>query len=187
MPTVLIRVTGSGHSIDQLPTASSLLSVVSSRLVSVGTNLSGGDIPAINDPGSAVDTNGDTFPDQVNWTLGDISNAPDGIENADDTLVFEVVAVVLDEPVNQSGVVAQTNTFKLSNPDGIILGTVDVDLIAPQLSITKEVIAPDAGYVDAGDSVIFRITVAHTPQSTADAYSLLLTDTLPDPDRSMPA
>jgi uncharacterized repeat protein (TIGR01451 family) len=164
---------------DQLPTGSSVLSVISSRLVSIGTNLSGAGLPVINASGLAEDTNSDSFNDRVSWTLGDISNAPDGVEDEGDTLVFEVVAVVANQSVNQSGVVNQTNTASLISNSNTISGTVNVDIVAPQLSITKEVISPADGVVDAGDSVSFRITLAHTPQSTADAYEVLVTDTFP--------
>ncbi len=165
---------------DLLPTGSSIFSVVSSRLVSIGDNLSGTGL-VLNAPGMASDTNSDTFNDRVDWDLGAISNAPDGEDNQKDWLVFEVVAVVVDMPVNQSGVVDQINTASFSTSNTSISGTVAVDIVAPQLSMEKLIAAPDPAVVDAGDTVSYELTIKHTPDSTAGAYSLLVTETLPDP------
>ena len=164
---------------DQLPTATSVLEVVSSRVVRVGNNLSGVSLPAVGDPGVASDTNADTFNDRVEWTLGDVLNTPDGVATADDELEFEVVAVVLDVAANQSGVVDQLNTASLITADITVSGTAPIDLVAPDVDLSKSVTNPADGFVDAGDTITVRLEIDHTANSTADAFNLVLTDTLP--------
>ncbi|MGB7453075.1 MAG: hypothetical protein WBM36_13195, partial [Lysobacterales bacterium] len=167
---------------DQLPTGSSVLQVVSSRLVSIGGNISGAGLPAEGSPGVASDTNADTFDDRVVWTLGDLLNTPDGVDTEADQLLFEVVAVVLDQPANQSGVVTQTNTATITSSNSSASGTVDVDLVAPALTLDKIVSNPLSGFVDAGDTVTNTLTIDHTNLSTADAYNVVINDTLPGPE-----
>ena len=164
---------------DQLPTATSVLEVVSSRVVRVGNNLSGSSLPAVGDPGVASDTNADTFNDRVEWSLGDVLNTPDGVTTADDELEFEVVAVVLDVAANQSGVVDQLNTASLITADITVSGTAPIDLVAPDVDLSKSVTNPADGFVDAGDIITVRLEIDHTANSTADAFNLVLTDTLP--------
>ena len=166
---------------DQLPTGSSVLQVVSSSLVSIGSNISGAGLPAAGSPGVASDTNADTFNDRVVWTLGDLVNTPDGAETEADQLLFEVVAVVLDQPANQSGVVT-TNTATVASNNSSASGTIDVDLVAPSLTLDKVVSNPVSGFVDAGDTVTHTLIIDHADTSTADAYNVVLSDTLPSPE-----
>lgn len=173
--------TNSAVVVDQLPVGSSILAVDSARIVSIGANISGPGLPAVGNPGVFSDTNVDTFNDRVTWTLGDLTNAPDGVSNANDQITFEVIAVVLDQPINQSGVVAQTNTATLTTATSTTSGTADVDLVAPDLSVVKSVTDPVAGFVDAGDTVTQQLLISHDAGSTADAYNVVITDTLPSP------
>ena len=166
---------------DQLPTGSSVLQVVSSSLVSIGGNISGAGLPAPGTPGVASDTNADTFNDRVVWTLGDLVNTPDGVDTEADQLLFEVVAVVLDQPANQSGVFT-TNTATVASNNSSASGTIDVDLVAPLLTLDKVVSNPVSGFVDAGDTVTHTLTIDHADTSTADAYNVIIADTLPSPE-----
>lgn len=164
---------------DQLPTGSSTLAVESSQVVSVGNNLSGASLPNPNDPGVVTDTNGDTFGDRVRWELDTIQNAPDGILDADDEITFEVVARVVDVAANQSGDVDQFNTATFRTATSTVSGTAAVDLVAPELDLTKSIVTPADGFVDAGDTVTVRLDIDHTSNSTADAFNLDISDTLP--------
>ena len=166
---------------DQLPTGSSVLQIVSSRFVSKGDNISGANLPAPGTAGTASDSNADSVEDRVTWTLGTLLNTPDGNATDDDKLTFEVVAVVLDQAANQSGVVAQTNTASLASETSNVSGTVDVDLVAPEVTVTKVVSSPVSGFADAGDTVKHTLTIDHASASTADAYNITISDTLPDP------
>jgi len=164
---------------DQLPTGSSTLEVVTSQVTFVGGNLSGASLPSAGDPGTASDTNTDTFNDRVEWDLGTIQNAPDGTVDADDQIVFEVVARVIDVPANQSGDTDQLNTATLTTATSTASGTVGIDIVAPEVGIDKSIVTPADGFVDAGDTVTVRLDIAHTANSTADAFTLAIDDTLP--------
>ncbi len=164
---------------DQLPTVSNILSVVSSRIVSIGGRLT----PTSGTPGDAgiaTDSDLDSYDDRVQWFLGDVFNNPDGLDNSDDQLLFEVVALVVDEAINQGGANDVVNTATLSYTGGSIAGTALVDLVEPRLNVSKATV-PVTVLADAGDTIDFRITIDHIPTSTADAFSLVLTDMLPSP------
>lgn len=160
---------------DQLPTGGSVLGVVSSRVVAVGANLSGPSLPAVGTPGVASDTDADTVNDRVTWALGTVSNAADGVSNADDQITFEVVAVVLDVAANTDGDVP-VNTAQVDYGTNSVSDTADADIVEPALNVTKTA-TPAAG--DAGDLITFRLRVEHTPTSTADAFNVTLTDVVP--------
>ncbi|MGV6852310.1 MAG: hypothetical protein ACWA5R_09075 [bacterium] len=172
---------------DQLPTGTSALRIVSSRIVSIGANLTLGSGHVAGDAADVLsDTNADTLDDNLVWNLGNILNTPDGVSDANDQIVFEVVARVADLPINQNGVANQVNTATLTQSGGgaPITGTAIVDLVAPVLNVNKTVITPASGLVDAGDTVTVRLTITHTAASGADAFNLDLDDTLPSPGTS---
>ncbi len=165
---------------DQLPKTTSVFRVVSSRIVSIGSRLSGAGLPAVGDAGVPSDTNSDTFDDLVTWTLGTVFNSPDGISDADDQIVFEVEAVVVDNALNQGILDNQTNQARLTyGSTGVRLATAMVDVVEPLLGITKTLIAPSAGLADAGDTLTYRVTLAHRAGSSADAFNVVITDTMP--------
>ncbi|MEE4174517.1 MAG: hypothetical protein V2I57_09740 [Xanthomonadales bacterium] len=165
--------------VDQLPTGSSVLGVVSSSLVSIGSQLSGPGLPAPGTAGVPTDTDLDGVDDRVTWDLGDILNSPDDVSNADDLLTFEVVAVLLDLPQNQSGVTDQLNVATASSDTASGSSSAPIDIVAPALRLTKNVLSPVDGFVDGGDTVSMRLRLAPLAASTADAYTLVVEDTLP--------
>jgi len=165
--------------IDQLPTSSSVLQVLSSQVLTVGGNLSGPGLPLVGAAGVASDSDADTINDRVTWTLDDVFNSADGVMNADDEIGFEVVAVVLDVASNQSGDVDQLNVATLQTTTSTVSGTAAIDLVAPDLALDKSIVTPADGFVDAGDGVTARLEISHTGGSTADAFNLIVTDTLP--------
>lgn len=165
--------------VDQLPTGSSVLEIVSSSLVSIGGNLSGAGLPAPGTAGVPSDSDLDTVDDRVTWPLGNILNTPDGSSDADDQLLFEVVAVLLDQPQNQSGVVDQLNVATVTSDSSSVSGSAPIDIVAPAMTLAKAVVSPADGFVDGGDIVSVALTLSHLPASTADAYTIVVEDTLP--------
>jgi len=59
-----------------------------------------------------------------------------------------------------------------------LINEVTVTVIEPDLAVDKTIVSPTAN-LDAGDVVTYQITVSHTGTSAADAYELILSDTLP--------
>ena len=166
---------------DQLPTGSVALEAVSGSIVATGGNLSGAGLAA-----AAVlsNTNADAFNDRVTWNLGDVLNAPDGVATAADELIFEVVARVVDVAVNQGGVNDQVNTATLQVGASAVSGTALIDIVEPDVVLTKAITDPADGFVDAGNTVTVLLTLDHSAASSADAFNLVLADTLPSPGLS---
>ena len=164
---------------DQLPTGSSTLEVVSSQVISVGGNLSGASLPSPGDGGTASDTNADSYDDRLEWSFGTLQNAADGAVDANDEITFEVVAQVIDVSANQSGDTDQLNTATLTTSTSTASGTVGVDIVAPDVDLAKSIVDPADGFVDAGDTMTVRLDIDHRAASTADAFNLSITDTLP--------
>lgn len=164
---------------DQLPNTTAKFDVVSSQIVSIGGNLTvpGG---SVGDPGVATDTNADTYLDRISWTLGNIINAPDGINNSDDEITFEVVAVVVDDPVNQTNLNDIVNTATFSADGSSVTDTALVDIVEPLVTVTKTTL-PASITADAGDTLTYQLTIAHQANSSADAFNLIVQDNLPVP------
>ena len=176
---------------DQLPINTVSMRVDSSRIVSVGSGISGiGANPAPVPGPSGVATDGadpDAYADLVTWNLGDVKAAP--VAAAARTIRFEVVATVMDTSQSAGGVsVRNTASFTASTIATPITASADVDVVEPKLSLAKGITqingaaADPARIVQAGDTVSFEITVSHqAPGSTADAFNVVVSDTLPNP------
>ncbi len=178
---------------DQLPVNTVSMNVVSSRIVSVGAGISGiapTSTPVAGAAGASSDgADADSHADLVTWSLGNLRAAP--VAAANRTIRFEVVARVMDTPQTAGGVtVRNTASFTASTISTPISASSDVDIVEPRLTLSKVIAlingaAPDpARIVQAGDVVSFQITVAHqaaAPASTADAFNVTVTDTLPNP------
>ena len=166
---------------DQLPTTSTIMNVVSSQIVSIGSQLSfTPPSVVVGQVGTASDTDVDTFNDRVTWNLGDIFNMPDGLNNSGDQITFEVVAMLVDETVNQNGGNDIVNTASFTTGGNTSSGTALIDIIEPVINVNKETI-PNSITADAGDVLDYRITISHDAASNADAFNFTVTDVLPTP------
>jgi uncharacterized repeat protein (TIGR01451 family)/fimbrial isopeptide formation D2 family protein len=166
---------------DQLPTGDVVLEVVSSEVVSIGSDITTAVVET--EAGVASDSDGDGIDDLVTWNLGTVVNTGDSLPdpNPDDLIVFEVVAVVRDLAVNQGVPGVDLNVLNISRlvTDTVdISGTAPFDIVAPDLVLTKTPLPSDPLLVEAGASIPYRITIEHTSQSTAAALALTVTDTL---------
>ncbi len=160
--------------IDNLPTSLGILSLFSSRVVSIGANLSGS-LLVVNDPGVASDSNlVDSLNDRATFNFGTITNTADGVQDAKDQIVIEVVALLEDVVANQNADLL-TNTVDFNYGTGIVSATADIDVVAPVLTIDKTSATTTA---DSTNVATFTITVQHAGTSTADAFDLHLTDLL---------
>ena len=172
--------------IDQLPTT---LSTPQGVLQALGATVAlGANITADSDPGTAgnqapvVSLNdgpdGDLLADEVIVFLGTVVNTPDNTVNEDDVIQVDVTAVVVDVPTNQGGVDDLTNvaSFTWTGAAAPVQGQVAVDLVEPRVAVSKTNLTP---FGDAGDTITYEVTVAHTGASSADAFDLILDDVLP--------
>ncbi len=165
---------------DALPISPGVLSVVSASVVRVGDGVGPSNIDVL--PGDfsigIQDNNlGDGLDDTVVFSApGAVNNTADGISDADDQIVFRVVAVVADDSANVNGD-RLTNTASVQFGPGLDgSATAQVELVEPRLRISK---TGDVSTGEAGDIVTYTIEINHEPTSQADAFDLELTDVLP--------
>ncbi|QOC22164.1 isopeptide-forming domain-containing fimbrial protein [Wenzhouxiangella sp. AB-CW3] len=160
--------------VDELPSSVDF-ELVSSQVFSIGSNLA---VPGVSEGDAGVHDTGD---DTVTWSLGGVNNPPgSGLSAEDQRIVFEVVAVVLDTSGNQSGDSATNRgVFTADTLDDPVQDTSTISLVDPRLSFNKSVADPSSGFVNAGDTVTFDLAISHTAASTADAFSVVMVDSLP--------
>jgi large repetitive protein len=172
----LPEVTTPAVLVDDLPIAPGELEAVSSRVVSIGSNISGSLLQA-GEAGILSDRNGDGIDDRVSFNFGTLVNSPDNVVDAKDMIFVEVTARVLDVPQNLGGV-KLINTATLTYINGMQLtDTAPVEIVEPRLDITKNVV--NTSTVNAGGVVDYEAVVRHTDASTMDAMNVEIDDLLP--------
>jgi uncharacterized repeat protein (TIGR01451 family)/fimbrial isopeptide formation D2 family protein len=115
----------------------------------------------------------------VTFNLGSISNA-----NADngttETLVVQYRAVVLDTAGNQRGTTLRNSAVIAWTGHTLppVWPVTDLHVVEPGLSIVKT--ASPASGVDAGDEIVYRLTVANAVNANgADAFDVSIVDPIP--------
>ena len=156
---------------DQLPTgAAGEMQIVSSQVLTIGGNITG----SLLNPGDPGTT---TSPSSVEFDFGTVVNAADNAATLDDVITVQVVAQVLNRPVNVADkdlVNEATLDYQLDTRTA----TAVAEVVEPDLEIVKEVVGDDT--LDADQSVTYQVTLRHTDTSTAIAFNIDVTDTLPD-------
>lgn len=167
---------------DQIPDTVRLL-VNASRVVSIGGDLTLSGTVGAGDPASC-NTSNPAWTESCSWSLGDVVNQPDTRAEPDlaDRIVFEVVATVIDDPAN-SGVPGAdddvANTAILDSPDAQITALALFDIVEPLLAIDKTTEnGSKLEIVQPGDLHRFTLVVEHVAQSTVNARTLEISDTL---------
>ena len=159
---------------DNLPTVDGILSVVSSQVLSIGGNISGS-LLAVGAAGVASDSNlVDGLNDRVVFNFGTVVNAADGVVDANDEILIEVVARVADVATNSSGD-RLSNTATLDFGAGSRSATATVEVVAPALDLFKSVV-PTFG--DAGDTLTYTLSVTHAANSSGPAFDIAIADLL---------
>ena len=119
---------------------------------------------------------------ELTWELGSIINPGNG-DDTDDKITVDYTAFIQDIAGNVRGKVL-TNTAHLEYVDGDGVNqttgdnTATVTVIEPELKVEASILSADP--YEAGDDVIYQITISHTGASDATAYDVKITDTLPD-------
>jgi fimbrial isopeptide formation D2 family protein/uncharacterized repeat protein (TIGR01451 family) len=154
------------------------LQYVSSELISIGSDITGALVDTLA-PG-AYGTNGGGA--ATEFLFGDLNNVVDAdgaATDANDQIILELTAILLDDPVSSTGAVL-TNTSTLDFIDGAgnsatTSDTADVTVVEPALDIDKQA---DPLTADAGDVVTY--TVTSTNVGTGPAYDIVIDDDLAD-------
>ncbi len=121
--------------------------------------------------------------------LGQVVNPPNG-QSGDDFLTLDIQARVENIPANQAGVVLGNHAaLSFQGPSGTVTRDFDADsltpgvqpldlrVVMPELTLTK---TADRERVTLGDEVAFRLRLDHAAVSGADAYDIVVADTLPE-------
>ena len=160
---------------DNLPTVpAGALELLSSQVTSIGANIST-TLLVVGAPGVASDSNADLIDDRVTFDFGSAVNTPDGVSNAEDQIVLQVVARLSNLAGNQDGV-SHVNLATLTTNLGTSSATASVEVVEPFLQLTK---TADDDTPGLGQTVVYTLTVEHLPSSTADAQDLVVVDVLP--------
>jgi uncharacterized repeat protein (TIGR01451 family)/fimbrial isopeptide formation D2 family protein len=127
-----------------------------------------------------VTNNGQT----VTWNIGDVSNS-DTNPTTNETITLTYRVVVLNVAGNHGSAPATTlqNTARLSFtgfPNVASASAPAVTVLEPALNAAKGVVVGGSGAQgDAGDSVVYTITISHAGASTAPAFDVTVSDPLP--------
>jgi len=147
---------------------------------SLTTTLAGGFADACNDPANPVvmaEAPGNPGLEhqgrRVLFNFGDVAN-PDA---TDARLIVEYEVVVLNVMANQDGV-GDLNNSALWTWDGGSLASEapPLEIVEPDMAILKDASPTVAPY---GATINFTLDIAHTIDSTADAFDVVVTDILP--------
>lgn len=161
---------------DQLPTGNAgVMQLLNAEIVFLGNNLTGSQL-AVGDTGVTSDSDNDGLDDAVSFDFGNVINTPDNTVNLQDLVLVRVVAQVMNDPQNNASDVLR-NTATLTYPQGQQTAFEDIEVVEPDLEVIKEVVGDDS--LDVGSTVTYRATIRHTNQSSAIAFNLNVTDTLP--------
>lgn len=167
---------------DRMPSTDVAFEITRTELISIGSDLSvsSGVLPG----DAALDCSAGAPQTCAEWILGNVVNAPDVRPDPDpnDSIVFEIEAIVLDNSAN-SGAPGEDknlqNLAQLRSNALDVLSTANFDIVEPQLGITK---LTENGslpaIVVAGEIKRFTLEVSHLPDSTATAATIVVTDTL---------
>jgi len=161
---------------DYLPTVppdQGILSVVSSQVLAIGADISGSTL-AVGDPGVVSDSDGDTYDDQVVFSFGNLLNTPDGVQDDDDRLTVEVVALVENHPSIQDGDLL-VNDALVDYGTGTLTDSASVEIIIIDLAVSK-----DDGLSIVSPAQVLTYVIDYGNVGSADAYNVELSETVPD-------
>ncbi|MEM9030027.1 MAG: isopeptide-forming domain-containing fimbrial protein [Pseudomonadota bacterium] len=163
---------------DNLPTTNGVLSYQSHVISTSPTSNISFATPTVTITDSAL---GDGLDDRIEIDFGRVVNTPDNTSDADDVITVLVTARVEDVAANVDGDTL-TNTATLQYNGGSVNDTADVEIVEPELEITK---TASSEAFDLGETVTYTVVVAHTSASTATAFDVAISDLVDDPDLSL--
>ncbi len=160
------------------------------EIVGVDSIVVGGSIVSATSPAiTFVDTNGDGVANQLQIDFGALTNGATGsVDVAAESIVIIFRAQILDVPETNDGDV-HTNgtavTFTVGGEPNFNAADTfpTVTVHEPDIEVVKTATTPDST-TDAGDIVTYTLTIRHTGSSSADGFSLDLTDVL-DPNMEL--
>ncbi|HEX2891099.1 isopeptide-forming domain-containing fimbrial protein [Vineibacter terrae] len=172
--------------LDRLPVGTGVLEALSATITGVGANLTIGSGAGAGTQAVLTDRDGDGRLDTATFTLGNITNTPDGVVNANDQITFTVLARLISTPSATPGIVL-TNVGQVgfTTPAGAasVTASASVEVVAPHLELTK---VAGAQNVDGGDTYLYTVRVTNNAESfSAPAYDLVGSDLISDPNLTL--
>jgi fimbrial isopeptide formation D2 family protein len=161
-------------------TFNELLSVTSTS-TDLSTSIGDSSFTATNSTNFTATTNGNL----LTIDLGDITNSNDN-NTAAETVTIVYTAYVNNDSANQSTTTLNNSaqlTFTGGDGESNTDSADDVTVIEPELEVDKSVVVngvDDNSSGDAGDTVVYTITIQHTTDSETTAYDVDFSDQIPD-------
>ncbi len=174
---------------DVLPSLNGAVELMSSSILAIGADLTLSGGAAHGDPGADCQPDcsfGDQgFDDTATWILGDVVNTPNANPDTvgpDDQVVFEVVGIVKDLPINQGipvGVDFLFNTAGLDSANLTMGDQAPITVVEPRLELNQWIDGSLELDVRGADELVdVSLVVSHLPDSSAPAFTIELTDAL---------
>ncbi len=151
------------------------LEFISADIVAVGSEITG---VTITDEPTVLGVAGQV----LTFSFGALNNAySDGVIDANDQIVIEVDARVLDLPTVNDGDELDNAASLVVTPEGEpalppIEDEVTVDVVEPSVDIVKSVSDPEPMQ---GDTITYTVVVSNDPAATSAALNLVVRDPLP--------
>ncbi len=169
------------QALDILDSGLAFVSCVSVDGGTLTTTLPGGFADACNDPVNPIvqaePAGSPNTTDQgrrITFDFGDVTNSS---ATATETLLVTYEVVVLDIAANVNGVSGLNNNVLWTWDGGSLTASAPpLEIIEPELSIDK---SAEPTTLPFGAPVTFSLSIAHTAESAADAYDVVVTDVLP--------
>eukprot|EP00163_Fabomonas_tropica_P017020 TRINITY_DN302_c0_g1_i1.p1 TRINITY_DN302_c0_g1~~TRINITY_DN302_c0_g1_i1.p1 ORF type:complete len:4597 (+),score=418.58 TRINITY_DN302_c0_g1_i1:1654-13791(+) len=148
----------------------SVLEIVSSSVTDIGSGMTSS---ALNkgSNGTLSNRGGHSSPDAVIFDFGTIVNQGDNVVDANDAIVVQVVARVLQVATTPGSF--GNMTMLLNYTRGTMSPTdIPAETVGAHLTLS---LAQNATSGDAGDAILFSGSIQHSPLSTADAHNVTVT------------
>ncbi|NJO82241.1 MAG: DUF11 domain-containing protein [Blastochloris sp.] len=115
---------------------------------------------------------------ELRFAIGEIVNNDNDADT--ETLIVEFSALVIDDPLNTPGAQWNNSYSADETNDGVAdadSNLVTAELVQPELTLAKT--RSGSGPVIVGNQVNFELTLSHSAASSADAFGMSITDSLP--------
>jgi uncharacterized repeat protein (TIGR01451 family)/fimbrial isopeptide formation D2 family protein len=171
---------------DQLPFLDARLRLLSSRIVSIGPDISIGNGQGVGAPGidcqtTTCQTGGNGYDDLALWDLGTVINNPeiqDRAFSSNGLITFEVVAVVQDDPANvgePQGADNYLNEATLAAQNQLSTAVAPFGLVEPRLELMHTgADGLNLVPIEAGSEVMVELLIRHAASSSSAAFDLTI-------------
>jgi hypothetical protein len=156
-----------------------VLEIVSARIYSIGTSISGSPSPSVNQA-STVTQGSASVPSIATWNLGTLTNTPNNIADSNDQIVFEVVVKPTVGKSTQSSTARDITVALASSLTSTSVTAIQFEIVEASKTLTRATTMTTSS--DAHDLITITLTIGSGSGDRAAAYETVVTD---DPSSSM--